>query len=85
MYSALKPVTTVHKFRHVIFIQICISFGLHRGLVLIPKSVTSTRITENLESTEVKLDPEDMRRIREIDINNRLLTVREIIVCNNPT
>ena len=61
-------------------LQVCISFALHRGFVVIPKSVTSTRIAENFESTKVKLDPEDMRRLRDIDRNIRLLSVRTIIL-----
>ena len=59
--------------------QICIAFAIHRGIVVIPKTVNPTRITENLKSTEVKLDPEDMKRLREADKNSRLLTVRHTI------
>ena len=46
-------------------------------MVVIPKTVNPARIIENLKSTEVKLDPEDMRRLRELDRNGRLLLVRE--------
>jgi diketogulonate reductase-like aldo/keto reductase len=38
--------------------------------------VNPGRIAENLKSTEVKLDPEDMKRLREADKNKRLLSVR---------
>ena len=51
-------------------LQVCVSFALHRGLVVIPKSVTPARITENLKSTELKLDQEDMRRLRELETKN---------------
>ena len=55
--------------------QVCIAFALHRGLVVIPKTVTPARITENLKSTELKLDQEDMRRLRGVDKNFRQLVV----------
>ncbi|CAI8019896.1 Aldo-keto reductase family 1 member B10 [Geodia barretti] len=35
--------------------QICISFLLHRGFVVIPKSVTPHRIQDNFEATKVSL------------------------------
>ena len=40
---------------------------------MIPKTVNPARITENLKSTELKLDAEDMRRLRELNRNHRLL------------
>ena len=40
---------------------------------MIPKTVTLTRIHENMKATEVKLDAEDMRRLRELDRNIRYL------------
>ncbi len=49
--------------------------------MVIPKTVTLTRITENQKCTEVKLDPEDMRRLRELDRNCRALTVNPYIEC----
>ena len=54
--------------------QVCIAFALHRGLVVIPKTVNPARITENLKSTELKLDAEDMRRLRGLDRNYRWIS-----------
>ena len=52
--------------------QICISFLLHRGFVVIPKSVTPKRIIENQKSTEVTLDEDEVQRLVGIDKNFRL-------------
>ena len=53
--------------------QICIAFQLHRGAVVILKSVTASRILENLEATEVDLDEEDMIKLKELDKGCRYL------------
>ena len=45
----------------------CIAFAIHRGMVVIPKTVTASRITENIKATEIKLDAEDMKRLRELE------------------
>jgi len=52
--------------------QICISFLLHRGFVVIPKSVTPKRIIENQKSTQVTLDEDEVQRLVGIDKNFRL-------------
>jgi diketogulonate reductase-like aldo/keto reductase len=53
--------------------QVCVSFALHRGLVVIPKSVTPARIVENFKSVDVQLDADDMKKLREVDKGMRLL------------
>ena len=55
-------------------LQICLAFPLHRGLVTIAKSTNPGRIEENLKAVEVKLDAEDMRRMRELDRNGRIIS-----------
>eukprot|EP00731_Ephydatia_muelleri_P031598 Em0023g105a len=54
--------------------QVCIAFQLHRGLVVIPKSVNPDRIRENLKATEVKLDTEDLQKLKALDRNLRFLS-----------
>ena len=39
-------------------------------MVVIPKTVTASRITENIKATEIKLDAEDMKRLRELESKN---------------
>jgi diketogulonate reductase-like aldo/keto reductase len=47
-------------------------------MVVIPKTVTPSRITENLKATEIKLDAEDMKRLRELESKNfRLFKERD--------
>ena len=55
-----------------LIIQICISFLLHLGLIVIPKSATESRILENLKATEITLMSEDIARLKGIDKNCRL-------------
>jgi diketogulonate reductase-like aldo/keto reductase len=52
--------------------QIVIAWGLHKGIVMIPKSVTPKRIKENFESLNIKLSEDD---IKAIDALNRGLRV----------
>lgn len=55
--------------------QVCISFALHCGTIVIPKTVNPVRLVENFKGTEVTLDDEDMSRIRAIDKKCRLFMV----------
>lgn len=54
----------------------CIAFLLQLGLVVIPKSVTESRIIENLKATELVLTDEEMKSLRAIDKNCRLFTFK---------
>eukprot|EP00731_Ephydatia_muelleri_P031599 Em0023g106a len=53
--------------------QVCIAFLLHRGMVVTPKSVNLERLKENLASTRVRLDDEDMKKLQSLDRNRRML------------
>ena len=46
---------------------------------MIPKSSNPARIIENFKSTEVKLDAEDMRRLRKLDRNYRMVTAEFLL------
>ena len=52
---------------------------------MIPKTVNPVRVTENLKSTELKLDAEDMRRLRDINKDFRLFHVSSKVNYSNLT
>lgn len=51
--------------------QVLIKFHLERNVATIPKSTNKGRIKENFESYKVKLDPDDMKKLSELDYNYR--------------
>lgn len=51
--------------------QVLISWAIHRGTAVIPKSVNSDRIKQNLAAAEVSLTQEDMQAIAGLDLNCR--------------
>ena len=53
--------------------QICIAYQLHRGLAVIPKSVNPDRIRDNFKATAVKLDEDDLTKLKALDRNTRFL------------
>ena len=54
--------------------QILISWALHRGISVIPKSVNSGRIAENLKAESIELSASDMERIGSLDKGFRYVT-----------
>jgi alcohol dehydrogenase (NADP+) len=56
--------------------QVLISWALHRGTSVIPKSVNPGRIVENLGAEDVALSPDDMRAIAALDRNARFVDGR---------
>lgn len=53
--------------------QVLISWAVHRGTAVIPKSTTPKHIRQNLESINVNLDREDMEKIIGIDKEYRYI------------
>lgn len=47
--------------------QVVLAWHLAEGIVALPKSVTPSRIVENLESTQLELGEEDLASIRALD------------------
>jgi alcohol dehydrogenase (NADP+) len=54
--------------------QILMSWALHRGLSVIPKSVNPGRIAENLKAESVELSDDDMDRIHGLERGFRYVT-----------
>ena len=63
------------KFTRCIIIleQILIAFALHRGVIVIPKSVTPERIKSNYEAQKISLDDDEMKRLYALEQNFRYL------------
>lgn len=53
--------------------QVLISWAVHRGTAVIPKSVNPKRIQQNIEAAQVKLDEEDMQQITGLDKHYRFI------------
>ena len=54
--------------------QVLISWAIHRGTAVIPKSVNPARMKENLDAADVSLTKEDMQEIAGIGRNRRYIT-----------
>ncbi|MDY0295593.1 MAG: aldo/keto reductase [Acholeplasmataceae bacterium] len=54
--------------------QIIIAWGLHRHVVMIPKSVTPSRILENFKAKDIKLTEEDIQAINSLNRGKRVYT-----------
>ena len=55
------------------FNKVLLAWEMKRGIPVIPKSVTPSRIDENLKACDVKLDDDDMAKINQIQIRARYL------------
>lgn len=51
--------------------QVLISWAIHRGTAVIPKSVNPSRIEQNLASVEVSLTEDEMQEIAKLDRHRR--------------
>lgn len=58
--------------------QVCLRWGLQRNLVMLPKSVTPSRITENFQVMDFSLTDEDMAEIKGINQNLRVYGVESL-------
>ena len=53
--------------------QVLLAWHVQRGISVIPKSVTPSRLRENLAAAEIELSPTDLERIAGLDQNYRLI------------
>lgn len=54
--------------------QVLISWAIHRGTVVIPKSVNPERLKQNLSAVELSLTKDDMDEIAELDCHRRYVS-----------
>ena len=59
----------------VLYLQVCLSFALHRGVVVIPKTVHPFRVVENMDATKITLDEDDLMKLQGLDCGVRLYKV----------
>lgn len=64
----------IAKKHHKSIAQIVIAWGLHKGIVMIPKSVTPSRIKDNYDAQFVELSTEDIKEIDQLNRGNRVYT-----------
>ena len=64
--------------------QVLINFHLQRGTAVIPKSTNEKRIKQNLESANVKLDEEDLKKIEGLDKHFRYVNGEFFVTEGNP-
>ncbi len=58
---------------HHIFAQVLLRWAVQRGTIAIPKSVTPSRIAQNLDIFGFALSPAEMASIAGLDANHRLV------------
>ncbi|KAK8749066.1 hypothetical protein OTU49_015660, partial [Cherax quadricarinatus] len=58
--------------------QILIRFQIDRGLIVIPKSVTKSRIEENFQIWDFQLSSEDIKLLESLECNGRVCTIDEL-------
>ncbi|XP_030762025.1 aldo-keto reductase family 1 member B1-like [Sitophilus oryzae] len=52
--------------------QVVIRYGIQRGLIVIPKSVTKSRIQQNFDIWDFQLSEEDIAQLNTFDCNGRI-------------
>ncbi|XP_015121682.1 aldo-keto reductase family 1 member B1 [Diachasma alloeum] len=57
--------------------QVVIRYQIDRGHVVIPKTVTKSRLLENFQVFDFKLSPEDISYINSLDVNGRLCALAD--------
>ncbi|CAG9574059.1 unnamed protein product [Danaus chrysippus] len=57
--------------------QVLIRYAIDRGLVVIPKSVTKSRIEQNFQVLDFQLSPEDIELIATFECNGRFCSMGE--------
>eukprot|EP01138_Halocafeteria_seosinensis_P014243 gb/GECG01014542.1/.p1 GENE.gb/GECG01014542.1/~~gb/GECG01014542.1/.p1 ORF type:complete len:233 (+),score=27.40 gb/GECG01014542.1/:1-699(+) len=59
--------------------QVLLQWAISRGIAVVPKSVTSSRIQENIKAFRLELDSHDMEDINSLDVHIRYLKMDKFI------
>lgn len=70
-YPVLKGIADKHQST---IAQVIISWGIQRGILMIPKSVTPKRLKENLEAQDLFLSVEEIAAINQLNRGRRVYT-----------
>ncbi|MCW9036381.1 aldo/keto reductase [Altibacter sp.] len=70
----IETLQKIARKRDATVAQVLISWHMHRGTAVIPKSTTKEHIVANFRAADVKLDKEDMDSIAELDKHYRFIT-----------
>ncbi|MCR3905902.1 MAG: aldo/keto reductase [Tenericutes bacterium] len=64
----------IAKKHHATIPQIVIAWGLARGIIMIPKTVTPERMKENFDATKINLTDKEIEEINTLNRGNRVYT-----------
>ncbi|HRZ97285.1 MAG TPA: aldo/keto reductase [Paludibacter sp.] len=67
--KSIQEIAAKHKCSET---QVMLAWGMQRNTSVIPKSVNSSRIIENLEAMSVQLDADDMHQISKLERGQRM-------------
>ncbi len=70
-YETLKRIADKHN---ATVAQVVLAWGMKRGIHMIPKTSTESRLLENFESLKVKLDKQDLEDINALNRGRRVYT-----------
>jgi alcohol dehydrogenase (NADP+) len=77
-------IVAIAKRRGVSPAQVLIAWAIHRGTAVIPKSVNSERIEQNLATADLSLTPEDLAEIASLGRHRRYVDGKIWVVENGP-
>jgi len=79
-----KVILSIAESKNVTPAQVLISWSLHRGVSVIPKSTNDQRIRENFEARNIQLNSEEMEMISNLEKGRRYLSGEFWVFENGP-
>lgn len=70
----LEGLSKIAEKHHASIAQVVIAWGLKQGMIMIPKSVTPTRLKENFDALNLNLTEDDITLINELNRGKRVYT-----------